>query len=366
MNSKIKLMVVTPYFYPKIGGLENYALNISKQLIKDYNYEVVVVTSNHESKNYLEEELEGIKIYRLPPQFKISNTPISFKWSQEISRIIDIEKPDIINAHSPVPFISDIACRVANKKDIPFVLTYHSGSMIKDKAFLKNLIISIYENYFLKKTLKLSKKIISCSDFVRNEFLDTWKDKTITITPGVDTKLFKPSEKKAEENTIVFIGNFSSNYKWKGLDYLIEAIKLLDNLKLKIIGEGEKNNLENIEYLGILKQEDIVKEINKSQILVLPSITNSESFGMVLIEAMACKKPVIGSNIGGIPYVIDDGKNGLLVKSKNAKELSKAIKKLLENPDMAKKLGENGHKKVMKEYTWEMITLKYNNLFEEI
>jgi glycosyltransferase involved in cell wall biosynthesis len=94
-----------------------------------------------------------------------------------------------------------------------------------------------------------------------------------------------------------------------------------------------------------------VEYYQKSNVLVLPSL--SESFGMVLLEAMACKKPVIGSNVGGIPYVIDNDQNGLLVPPKDPQALADAIIKILTNPQLAKKMGEEGYEKVMKNFTWE-------------
>jgi len=360
---KIKLLVVTPYFYPKIGGLENYAFNIAKNLMKNYNYEVVVITSNHESKEYKEENLEGMKIYRLPYQFKVSNTPISFKWKRQIKEIIEKENPDIINAHSPVPFISDVACRVAHKKKIPFLLTYHAGSMKKENAFIKNLIIGFYENINLKKTLDYSNKIVCCSDFVRNEFLKDYKNKSITITPAVDIKLFKPLDLKEEKNRVLFVGNFGEQYLHKGLNYLINALGKSKGIKLVVIGEGDKKQIKEVEFIGIKKGKELVEEINKSSILILPSTSNAESFGMVLIEAMACKKPVIGSNIGGIPYVIDDGVNGLLVPPKNSQALTDAITKILSNPKLAKQMGENGYKKVKDGFTWDELSNKMDKIF---
>ena len=124
----MKIMIVAPYFYPKIGGMENYAYNIGKGLKEKYGWEVVVVTSNHEERKYKEEQMDGMKIYRLPFWFKISNTPINPMWLFSIHKIQKEEHPDIINAHSPVPFISDITSLIAGK--IPLVTTYHSGSMI--------------------------------------------------------------------------------------------------------------------------------------------------------------------------------------------------------------------------------------------
>jgi glycosyltransferase involved in cell wall biosynthesis len=375
---KLKIMIVTPYFYPKIGGLENYAYNIAKGLIKDYNYGIVVITSNHESKKYKEEILEGMKIYRLPYQFKISNTPISFKWQRQIKDIIKKERPDIINAHTPVPFISDVACRVAHKLKIPFVLTYHSGSMIKENALFINIIIKYYENIILQKTLTYSNKIVCSSDFVRNKFLSEFKNKSITITPGVDIKLFKTTTRASKEKRILFIGNLNSSNDWKGLDYLIKAIEVVKNkisVKLIIAGKGNKvnyyknlcetNNI-NYHFAGEIKRHTLVNEINKSTLLILPSTSEAESFGMVLIEAMACEKPVIGSNIGGIPYVIDDGINGLLVPPKNSQAIANAINKIINNPKLAKKMGENGYKKVKEKFTWKISTNKMNEVIHGV
>src|SRR3989344_789930 len=157
-----KIMVVTPYFYPKIGGLENYAFNISKGL-KKYGWEVVVITSNHESNTYKEEIIEGMKIYRLPRQFKLSNTPISFKWKEQIKDIIQKEKPNVINAHSPVPFIADVSARIAHKLNIPFILTYHND-LVKDNPLL-NFVAKAYYWILGNKTLNLSNKIIATSKY---------------------------------------------------------------------------------------------------------------------------------------------------------------------------------------------------------
>src|SRR5437667_4672077 len=113
-----KIIIVTPYFYPRTGGLENYAFNIAKGLKKKNRWNVTVITSNHLGNKKTKEFIEGIKIYRLPILFKISNTPINPMWYFDIKKIIFEEKPDVINAHSPVPFIADITASVS--AEIPF------------------------------------------------------------------------------------------------------------------------------------------------------------------------------------------------------------------------------------------------------
>lgn len=91
----MKLLVVSPSFYPNIGGAQNYALNISRILKEKYKWDVVVITSGHKNNKISREDVKGLVVYRMPYLFKISNTPISPFWFNSIRKIINIEKPDI-------------------------------------------------------------------------------------------------------------------------------------------------------------------------------------------------------------------------------------------------------------------------------
>jgi len=360
----MKVMVVAPYFYPKIGGMENYVYNISKGLRKKHKWEIIVITSNHEKRERKEEIIDGIKIYRLPFWFKISNTPVNPMWLFSIRRILREERPDIINAHSPVPFISDITSLIAGKT--PLIITYHSGSMIKPSSIL-NPLIALYELLFLHMIFRKSQKIICYTpDFIKRK-LNIYKAKVNYIPPGVDTKIFKLSRKRST-NDVLFVGRIEKNSDWKGISYLLEAISIVKQIKpdisLRLVGPGDKVDYykiyaqklginKNVKFVGPKINSELAIEYQHSKVIVLPSITESESFGIVLIEAMACKKPVIGSNVGGIPYVIDNEQNGLLVLPKDPEALADAIIKILKNPKLANKMGKKGYKKVINNFTWE-------------
>lgn len=375
---KIKLMVITPRFYPKIGGLENYAFNLSKGLMKDYNYEIIIVTSNHKSKEYKEETIKGMKIYRLPYQFKVSNTPISFKWKKQIKEIIEKEKPDVINAHTPVPFISDVACRVAYKKEIPFILNYHND-LIKNNLLL-NLICKSYYLFMGNRTLNQSIRLIALSEYYskNSSYLKKRQNKIVIISPGVNFP--NNSNFKKIKNRILFVGQLDKTHHHKGLDYLIEAIKIvkekIKDVKLNIIGNGDniqkyKNQviqlalIDWIKFLGKLSDKELSKQYEQAEIIVLPSYNSSEGFGMVLIEGMAHKCVAIGTKVGGIPYVINN-RDGLLVPPKNSQALADAIIKILKNPKLAKQMGEQGYRKVKENFTWDTSTEKMNKLIKEL
>lgn len=373
----MKIIFVTPYYYPSIGGVQNYVKNIAEGLYKKYNYRSVIITSSLDNK-YKEEIINGLKVYRLPYWFRISNSPINPLWYFQIKKIIMKENPKIINLHSPVPFIADIAAIIARSNNIPFILTYHSGHMKKGK-FLIDKFLKIYEMKILKKIIDNASLIISIyPEFLKKEL--KIEKNIFHITPGVNTNIFKP-KKTNIQNTILYVGRIEKNSEMKGIKYILDAIKIIktniQNIKLVIVGDGDALKsykeytkqlglTQHVAFLGFQKGKKLVSCYQNSNLLILPSYTDAESFGIVLIEAMACKKPVIGTNVGGIPFIIKHEKNGLLIPSKNSKAIAKAVIEILSNSKLATIMGENGYNRVIKEFTWEKQIEKSYKLFNTL
>ncbi len=361
----MKLLIVAPYFHPKIGGMEKYVYTMCMRLKSEHDCDIVVVTSNHERRSYEVDAVDAIKVYRLPPLFMLSNTPINPLWYVWIKRIIAAEKPDLINAHAPVPFIADMAAFAAGR--IPFVLTYHAGSMKRGKAAI-DLIVGVYERYVQPRVFGRARIIAAyATQFVSLPLLARATD-LHHVTPGVDTRLFHPGAAGAAGATVTFVGRIEKNADWKGINYLLDAMRLvkdvLPSVRVVLVGAGDQVDYykayaerlglaESAVFTGSLRGERLVQRIQESSVVVLPSVANAESFGMVLIEAMACKKPVIGSRIGGIPFVIDDGVDGLLVPPRDAPALARAIIAVLGDPTLAARLGTNGYLKAIDGYAWE-------------
>jgi rhamnosyl/mannosyltransferase len=372
-NQKAKIMVVTPYFPPHTGGVQNYVYHIATGLQKSARWDVVAVTSKPDIKKVKVEQRDGLKIYYLPVAINVSNTPINPLWFFQLKLIMHREKPSLINAHAPVPFMADMAALAAGS--IPFVLSYHTGSMVKGKNGVDKLIL-FYEKYVLPKVFQKAKTIICSSDFVKNTFLRSFSKKTITINPGVDIVAKKPSKK--DTNNVLFVGGLTKAEHYKGVEYLIKAIALLKKdiptMQLSVAGKGDAMSTykqlakqlgiaEHVRFLGRQDKNALQKLYQRANVLVLPSA--SESFGMVLIEAMSHGTPVIASNIGGIPDVVTDGKEGILVPVKNAEKLAAAIKKILTNKTLADKLGQAGYEKVKERYLWDIQIAKTKEVFEK-
>lgn len=358
----MKILFITPHFPPSLGGVENYVFNIALELKQVHNHEVVVVTSNASGRKQDIEDYYGIKVYRLPILIQYSNTPINPLWYLSLKRIIREEKPDIINSHQPVMFIGDMGALLSGT--IPFVLTYHAGTMKKNKLPI-DIIIYLYEKYVLPHTAKKATKIICASHFVRDTILKKYKYKSTVIPPGVNASLFKPNpEVKREENLILFVVGHKKLHKLKGLYYLIDSIKELPEIKLRIVGEKADFTDKRLISVGIKRGKDLVEEMQKAQVLVLPSLIQMEGFPTVLVEAMACQTPVIGTNIGGIPDTISDGVDGFIVPIDDSNTLAIAILKILRDKELATRMGQSGETKVREALTWDILANSTKEVYE--
>ena len=382
------ILVAAPHFYPEIGGVENYCFNISKHLIKK-GFEITLICSKKDS--FVEtENIDGIKVIRSTPNFYLSNTPIDINLSDLILKLSGKQDIDLIVGHMPVPYYADVASVISKKNNIPFILTYHND-LVKENSFM-NLVSNIYNKTLCKNTLKNSSSIITPSPYCFNEskILSTYKEKLKWIPPGVDIKKYNLDESKElhkdynlnySSKIVLFVGQLNRSHSHKGVEILIESfkkvLKEIKNVYLVIIGSGnmisEYKNLSknlkiqnNIIFTGYVEEPKLVEYYKSSDIVTLPSTNISEGFGMTLIEGNACGKPVIGSRIGGIKYVIKDGETGILVTPRNSEELAKSLIMLIKDEDMAKKMGKKGRKMVEYYYTWEKVSKLTIELYKEI
>lgn len=376
----MKVMIVAPYFHPRVGGMEIYVYNIARLLAQKYGVQVVIVCSNWSREEYIEEIIDGMKVYRLPYLFKVSATPINPFWQREITSVIVREKPDVINGHTPVPYIADVACRIAYRKKIPFVLTYQNDLMGYN-ALLK-LLSNFYYYWLGFKTLRLSQKIIVTSEYYAKSspYIKNFAAKFEIVPPGVDIQKFEPAPYSAKDDKIVlFIGQLNKANQHKGLNYLIKAIKIvsdtIEDAQLVIVGKGDyihhyKNLVRTLEiqdkvkFAGFVQDEDLPRYYSESTVVALPSYSRAEGYGIVLIEAQACGKPAIGTTVGGIPCAIRDGETGLLVPPRDPEKLAEAIIRILSDSKLAQQLGQAGYKRVRKELTWEKSAEKTLKVYE--
>lgn len=383
--NSLNILMVCPYFFPEPGGLQNYAYNISKKMVEK-GHKVTVLCSTRNNEDSIE-YIDGIKVIRQKPSFILSNTPIRLDLFFKMSRLLRKTRFDLINAATPVPFYSDIASLVSKIYKIPFILTYHNDVVKPD--FPLSLISTVYNRTFGFVSLKLSFPIITSSPYCYNEsqFLNPFKHKLVLIPPAVNLdnyqvgKSFGPYKTHRipySSNIILFVGQLSKTHTHKGVDYLIKAFYEVSKTKkdayLVIVGKGdmipEYQNLceelqisDKVIFPGFVEEDELIEYYRGADIIVLPSTRVAEGFGMVLIEGGACGKPVIGTKVGGIQYVIKNGETGLLVPPKDQESIANSILYLLNSEEIRFEMGSNGRKLVETNFSWEKCAQNTLNVY---
>lgn len=350
----MKIIFVTPYYEPSVGGVQHYVKALAEALAD--THEVSIITTTCKDANKIE-TLGKITIYRLPIFAKLSNTPFHPLWHWQLKQLFKKIKPDVINAHAPVPGLADAAIMAA--KNIPVVFTYHAGSMQKGSGII-DVILRFYEKHQLPRLFKKATTVTA----VYPAFVKKLTTKPVLFTPPpIDTKLFTPKASVTKSYDVLFGGRIERSSDWKGLDILLQAIALAPQpITLRVVGDGDalthykelaktlgiKNQ---VTFSGRLDQNQLPTAYRQAKIVVLPSKTEAESFGMVLAQAMACGVPVIGSRIGGIPTVITDNVSGRLVEPNNAIALSECIVSLLTDKKQQAAFGKAARQRVEQNFS---------------
>lgn len=276
-----------------------------------------------------------------------------------LKKIITEFMPDIIHAHYATSY--GYLARLSGFK--PYFISAWGTDVMKfpDKNFANKLL--------LKKNLENAAHLFATSNTIE-EYIHKITNASVTVIPfGVDIKKYSPREiKRPYTDKTIVIGVIKPIEKIYAVDIIIKAFSLLVkrcpdcDLKLMIVGIGsEKSNLEKL-----CKAENIVAHVNFigrvnfsiisdyfNMIDVLVNISTYESFGVSVIEAMACEKPVVVTNVGGLKEIVEENINGFLVPVNDIEKTAIAIEKLVRNKEMRKEFGINGRQKVIERYNWD-------------
>jgi len=371
----MRILMVFPYVtYPDIL-FETYIKTISKK-----NHEIIIITKKND--NIIKYQIKNkykfnsiklilIKCINFSFPYILYNFPIHLN----VKSIINYIKPDIIHVNN-LPFFSTVQyIHAAKKLNIPSIVHVHG--VIGQKNILINYAQKIFLVVFSKIIFKETNLFICLTPKDAYEICKYGCDpnKIRVIPNGVDVKKFKPNNKIHTEY-IYWGGRFVPE---KGLKYLIEAIKLVkrtkSDIRLLMAGDGpllpkihkminKYHLMDDVKFLGKMPLEKIPLLINSSSMCVLPSL--KEGMPFALLEAMACGKPVIGSNISGIRDIINNGENGLLITPGDSKELASAILKLLEDKDLGQVLGRNARQLMIEKYSLNNIVNQIEQIYNEL
>lgn len=363
----MKVLQLGKFFPPDIGGIESVMNNITISL-NNRGIACDVLCSNSKPK-YSEEILPcGAKIMRCASLGKIASMAIAPQMIIKLKKIIS--DYDIIHLHLPDPMVT-FALLLANYNNKKIILHWHSD-IIRQKFLLK------FYTPFQKKILQKAHAIIATSpnyiDY--SPPLQEVSHKVVAIPIGVESSLKSEVydlQKNRSKKSIFSLGRM---VHYKGFEYAIKAMAYLPDFRLYIGGGGEqKPYLESlIKSLGLSKQitllgeisnDDRILQYNTNSIFVLPSLNRSEAFGVVQLEAMSAKMPVVSTNIkgSGVPWVNKHNESGIVVPIGDERAISEAI---LEITKHYEKFANGAYNRYLEHFTLDKMIDKIALLYDRI
>ncbi len=373
----MRILQVSPYFYPYIGGQERYVRNLGRALV-DRGHTVEILTSNF-PKSEKCETIEGMQVKRFNFLCNPLNNPLSpTLLFHLIRRCRDF---DIIHCHNEHAIVSQYCALARSYLKFPLIVSCH-GQLRFDNA-AKNLIESAYSSTLGLRLLRKADKIITMSDSDREyvHSLGTPIEKIRLIPNGVDLARYnfqkKNPRKRAlfEGNRIVlFVGPL---LRRKGPHVLVEAIPLIieehPDVVFVFVGEGDykeevkklsrKLHVTNYTYFtGKIPEDQLHYLYHRSHIFVLPSF--SEGLPYTILDALAFSKPIVSTLIPGIM----DHLNGstLLVPPGESKALACAVIRILSDEKLARELGTRGRHLIETRFSWDVIIEKVLDVYHEV
>ncbi|MBN2518220.1 MAG: glycosyltransferase family 4 protein [Candidatus Altiarchaeota archaeon] len=294
-------------------------------------------------------------------------------------RVIKNRDIDIVYAQSP---LMDGLMGAALKKltGVKLIVGVHGdweGEIRYSKPGIARFmpLINLWASFCLKNA-DLVRVISKATEERALEFVEKDKISSAKFPALFDVDFFLEGEPKAsKEDSAVFVGSLIGR---KGVDHLVKAVPKIRNefpeFKLYVVGRGalekELGSMaeslgvgENVVFAGHQPMERVREYIDKSQMLVLPSM--SEGLGRIALEAMSRSRPVIGSAVEGIKETVKDGHNGILIRPGDSDAIANAVIKLLEDKKLAAEMGKNGRRFVQENYSVEKYVSHYERLFEE-
>lgn len=366
-----------PPYYAGTGMVCYYNARYLSQL----DHDVIVYTAGSQQSTI--DSMDGFCVRRLPAKFRFGNAPF-------IPDLLSIRDFDLIHLHHPFIFGAEFIRFVCSKRNIPLVVTHHNDLIGKG---VRKYLFQVYQTVIDRSLFRSAKRIIVVTkDHAEHSMLSPifkkrW-DVVREIPNGVDTALFCDigSSRSVREQyqipdngiLLLFVGALDRAHHYRRVDLLIRAASMIQvpDVHLLIVGGGD--GLQEyqricqvlgisgkVHFAGSHPHSDLPKFYQAADIVVLPSQLQ-ESFGMVLIEAMSCGKPVISSNLPGVRTIVSNGVDGLLTAPGELPDLVKNIQFLASDSDLRMRMGQMGRRKVVNQYDWKIVVSRLDEVYREI
>ena len=417
----MKICAVSQSFYPYIGGVTRYLQALGKKLVERGDELVVVHLKAPDMPDF--EVVDGVKVYRMSGDdgmqesmdgyFKFKEMIIDITHGSEkqsvalddrfnhgyseylgfnlnmyekVKQVYEIEKFDVLHVHDFQ--VMPLAFLLRGEVNVPTIFTWHIPFTEATPADWREFLVR-YMRYY-------DRVVFSTDEFMRTAVesgLDP--DKASKINPFIETNTYALKDENVfrkkydipeKDNLVLCVSRIDPR---KGQEYLLLAMKEVikdhpgttcvfignGSLTKKIMGRTNRLEMlesmvdslglkDHVKFLGKVSQDDLMMAYDSCDMLVQPSV--NEGFGLVISEAMCFGKPVIGSNVGGIPEQITNGVNGYLFKPMDSKELATCIGTLIEHPGLRKRMGKEGRKIALTKFCVERGFKEHSDIYDTI
>ena len=383
----MKVCLTSPYLYPAvIGGAEKYVYSLACSL-RNMDLDVVVITSTPSSV-FPKNPLEDFDVVFLKSAFRLGVNPIT----PTLFKAIKQEKPDIVHTQAPT-ITADLSLLSCKSLRIPIISTYHASIT---RSSVPHALLAFYDVMHNNFTLKQCNHIIATTERYKTmlQRVGLRENKISVIPVGierdfVEAEISREVKERFESlisrlgynpsSIILFVGALDRYHMYKGMDKLLAAFKMVVNKYpdslLIVVGDGDQRSfyemlckqlrlVRNTLFVGFVSRESLIAFYSFSNLFILPSVSFSEGFGTVLLEAMSRGCPVVTTIYAGGAEIVRKEKAGGVISSIDPFSLSQKIIYFIENADFAKKCGKNGIQAVRQKYTWDSISAKVLEIYK--
>jgi len=371
----MKIALVSPYDFPYPGGVTQHISYLDKHF-RELGHQVKIIApcAGKEPEKLADNVVATTsRVISIPFSGSKARIPYSPAVNWRVKRALHAEDFDILHTHEPmtlpVPIMALTHSRSVN------VGTFHA---YRDRHLIYQYARSLFQPFFDKLDGK-----VAVSEAAKDTVARYFGGEFVIIPNGIDVERFggghvQPLEQYADGRlNILFVGRLDPR---KGFRYLLRAFPYVKEefpqARLLVVGAYRKQEMANylhyarehhltgVKFVGRVSDEELPRYYRSCHVFCAPS-TGFESFGIVLLEAMAAGKPTVATNIPGYRDLLEDGKEGYLAEPKDERSLARALIRVLKDPARQQSMGLHGHAKAQR-YSWRQVSLEVLEFYEEL
>ena len=367
----VRIGLVSPYDFASPGGVNDHVRHLARQLTQRGHQTRIFAPSSRADVDF-----DSARFYRIgtpiaiPVNDSVARISLSFHLANRVAAIVEEERFDVLHFHEPLmPALPITMLRMSTTANVG---TFH--------AFARSNVGYFYGRPVLKPYLAHLHRAIAVSEPARSFVARYFPNFSMRVVPnGVDTTVYRPGQTpirhlRDDHVNILFVGRLE---KRKGLGDLLRAFRFIqsrvERTRLIVVGDGplrgkvesyvSRHRLPNVVMAGYVPESVKPRYYNSADIFCAPA-TGAESFGIVLLEALASGLPVVATEISGYISVLEPGKDSLTVQPKNWRELGASLVVLARDADLRRRLGEYALHKAQR-YSWESVAGEVINVYQE-